>query len=151
MVMLTLNTPIWMLVGILILLGCASGLTSQITVAAMSHIEKEEQKEVAHGSTLVTVLRSIAAPLGVATFSSIVQTRSQQYTTYLAAQGITGELLQQQSSLLAMHESFLVASFLALLALVTMCFVPRRKKSRKEQPERPAVPERPAMVGEALP
>jgi hypothetical protein len=73
--------------------------------------------------------------MGVAVLASIVQTRSQQYTSSLAAQGITGDLLRQQSSLLAMHEGFLVASFLALVALVAMCFVPKRRRVMKEQPE----------------
>jgi len=110
----------------LILLGCAFGLTQQIPVAAMSQILKDELKEVANGSTLVSVLQATAVPMGVAMLSSIVQAQSQQYMQSLAVQGITGALLRQQSSLLAMHESFLIASFLALVALVAMCFVPKR-------------------------
>lgn len=135
MVTLALNTLIWIIVGMLILLGCAYGLSQQIPVAAMSQIEKEQQTEIAHGSTLVSVLQATAAPMGVAVLASIVQTRSQQYTSNLAAQGITGDLLRQQSSLLAMHEGFLVASLLALVALVAMCFVPKRRGVMKEQPE----------------
>jgi len=126
MVTLALNTPVAMIVGMLILLGCAFGLTQQILDAAMSQIEKDELKEVANGSTLVSVLQATAAPMGVAMLSSIVQAQSQQYIRSLAIQGITGALLRQQSSLLAMHESFLIASFLALVALVAMCFVPKR-------------------------
>ena len=141
MVTLALNTPIWIIVGMLILLGCAFGLSQQIPVAAMSQIEKEKHTEIAHGSTLVSVLQATAAPMGVAVLSSIVQTRSQQYTINLAAQGITGKLLQQQSALLAMHEGFLVASFLALVALVVMCFVPKRRRGMKEQPEQLTVME----------
>jgi hypothetical protein len=132
---LALNTPIWSIVGMLILLGCAYGLSQQIPVAAMSRIEKEKQTEIAHGSTLVSVLQATAAPMGVAVLSSIVQTRSQQYTSSLAAQGIAGDLLRQQSALLAMHDGFLVASFLALVALVVMYFVPKRRRSVKQQPE----------------
>ena len=135
MVTLALDTPVWMIVGILILLGCASGLTRQIPVAAMSQIERENQTEIAHGSTIVTVLQANAAPLGVAVLSSIVQAQSLQYMRSLTVQGITGELLIQQSSLLAMHESFLIASFLAIVALVAMCFVPKRRESLKEQPQ----------------
>ena len=141
MVTLTLNTPVWIIVGILLLLGCAAGFLGQIPVAAMSQIEKEEHQEVTNGSTLVSVLRAIAAPMGVAVLSSIVQAQSQQFTRSLASQGITGELLQQQSSLLAMHESFLVASFLALLALVTMCFVPRKRNRMAAR----AIPTMPRM------
>src|SRR6266496_308382 len=115
---LTLTTPIWKIVGMLLLLGCASGLVQQIPVAAMSRIEKEEHKEVANGSTLIIVLQSTAAPLGVAVFSSIVQGRSQQYTIRLAT-----------------HESFLIAALLALVALVIMCLVPARRKDTKKQPE----------------
>jgi EmrB/QacA subfamily drug resistance transporter len=133
---LTLTTPIWKIVGMLLLLGCAAGLLQQIPVAAMSRIEKEEHKEIANGSTLLIVLQSTAAPLGVAVFSSIVQRSSQQYTMLLATQGITGELLRLQSSLLAMRESFLIVALMALMALVMMCLVPRRRKDTKTQLER---------------
>jgi EmrB/QacA subfamily drug resistance transporter len=133
---LTLTTPIWKIVGMLLLMGCASGFLQQIPVAAMSRIRKEEYKEIANGSTLIVVLQSTAAPLGVAVFSSIVQGRSQQYATRLVAQGITGELLRLQSTLLAMHEAFLLAALLMLVALGLMCLVPPRRTDTKKQPER---------------
>jgi EmrB/QacA subfamily drug resistance transporter len=136
MMVLTLNTAIWIIVGILILLGCAYGLTQQIPVAAMSQIEKEDGKEVANGSTLLTVLQATAAPMGIAVLSSFVSVRSQQYTLHLSMEGITGEVLHLQSSLLAMHEAFLVSSLLTIVALLAMCFVPRRRKSQIEQPKR---------------
>lgn len=133
---LTLTTPIWKIVGMLLLLGCASGLLLQIPVAAMSRIKKEEHKEIANGSTLITVLQSIAAPLGVAVFSSIVQGRDQYYAISLATQGIKGLLLQLESTLLAMHDSFLLALLLILVALGMMCLVPPRKKEMSEKAER---------------
>ncbi|HYX50886.1 MAG TPA: hypothetical protein VE843_14145, partial [Ktedonobacteraceae bacterium] len=132
----TLTTPIWKIVGMLLLLGCASGLLQQIPVAAMSRIKKEEHKEIANGSTLLTVLQATAAPLGVAVFSSIVQGRSQYYSISLVTQGITGVLLQLQSTLLAMHESFLLALLLILVAMGMMCLVPPRRKKTKKQPDR---------------
>ncbi len=135
LITLTLTTPIWKIVGMLLLLGCASGLVQQIPVAAMSRIKKEENEEIANGSTLITVLQSTAAPLGVAVFSSIVQGRSQQYSALLATQGLTGKFLQLQSTLLAMHESFLLAVLLLLIALGMMCLVPPRRKEMKKQPE----------------
>ena len=135
LVTLTLTTPIWKIVGMLLLLGCASGLLQQIPVAAMSRIKKEEHKEIANGSTLLIVLQATAAPLGVAVFSSIVQARSQQYTILLATQGIKGELVQLQSTLLAMHESFLLAVLLLLVALGMMCLVPPRRKETNEEAE----------------
>ncbi len=129
MITLTLNTAIWMIVGMLVLLGCAYGFTQQMPVAAMSQIEKEEHKEIANGSTLLTVLQATAAPLGVAMLSSFVSARSQQYTLSLSMEGLSGELLHLQSSLLAMHEAFLISSLLAIVALLAMCFVPGRRKS----------------------
>ena len=94
----------------------------------MSHINKEEHKEIANGSTIITVLQSTAAPLGVAVFSSFVQSRSQQYTMLLTTEWLTGELLRLQSTLLAMHEAFLLASLLILVAFGMMCLVPPRRK-----------------------
>ena len=142
---LALTTPIWMIVGMLILLGGASGLAQQIPVAAMSQIKKEESKEVTNGSTLLSVLQATAAPMGVAVFSSIVQVRSQHYTLSLAAQGVQGVLLQLQSSLLAMRESFLIGALLTLVALMVMCFVPKKHKSTREQPTQVAQTE-PLMI-----
>ncbi len=127
MLLLTLNTPLWLIIGILFLLGCSTGLTGQIPVSAMSRIEKDAAKEVAHGSTLVTVLRAVAAPLGVAVLSSFVQGRSQYYVTKLTAQHLTGNTLLRQSTLQAMHDSFIVMITLAICALVIMYFVPRRR------------------------
>ncbi|GHO84650.1 MDR family MFS transporter [Dictyobacter formicarum] len=135
MMTLALQTPIWIIIGILILLGCSFGLGQQTPVAAMSRIDKEEHQEVSNGSTLITVLRAVAAPMGVAILSSIVQARSQYYMTSLAAQGVSGAQLQQQSSLLAMHQSFLVAAVIALLAMLAMFFVPSRTKIQQEQAE----------------
>jgi EmrB/QacA subfamily drug resistance transporter len=130
---LALDTAIWVIVGILLLLGCAYGMTQQIPVAAMARIQKEEGKEVANGSTLLTVLQSTAAPLGVAIISSLVSVRSQQYLLSLSKHQLGGELLQLQSSLSAMHEAFLLASSLTIVALLAMCFVPRRRKSLATQ------------------
>jgi len=125
---ITLTTPLALIVGILILLGIASGLNSQIQVAAMAQIEQDQHAAIANGSTIITVLRATAAPMSIALLTGIVQSQSQQSRLHLAAQGISGELLNQQSSLLAMHGSFLVAACLALVALVAMCWVaPRRQ------------------------
>jgi EmrB/QacA subfamily drug resistance transporter len=135
MMTLATNTPIWMVVGMLVVVGSASGLTNQISVSAMSHIEKDERKEVANGSTILTVLHATAAPLGVALLSSMVQGRSEQYARSLAAEGVTGELLQQQSTLLGMHNSFSIASCLVLAAIVAMGLVPKRSKRMIEQPK----------------
>lgn len=135
MTMLAMNTPIWMVVGILVLVGSASGLINQIPVSAMSQIEKDEHKEVANGSTILTMLHATAAPMGVALLSSMVEGRSQQYAQSLATEGVTGELLQQQSTLLAMHNSFFIASCLVLTALVVMSLVPKRNKRMIEQPK----------------
>jgi hypothetical protein len=76
MMTLALNTPIWMVVGILIVFGCGLALGFQIPVAAMSRIKQEEQQEIANGSTLISVIRGTAAPMGVALLSSIVQARA---------------------------------------------------------------------------
>ena len=74
------------------------------------------------------VLHATAAPLGVALFSSLTQARSQYYALSLAGQELSSELLNRQSILLGMRESFLLAACLALVALVAMSFVPRREK-----------------------
>jgi EmrB/QacA subfamily drug resistance transporter len=122
----SLDTPIWIIEGTLILLGIANGLSQSTQVAAISRIHKPQ--EIANGTTLITVLRSFAASMGIATLSIIMQARSQSYAQALATQHIEGSMLSQQSSILAMHECFLLTSLVALLALITMCFVPKQRK-----------------------
>jgi EmrB/QacA subfamily drug resistance transporter len=128
MTTLALDTPIWMLVGIFILLGLANGLAQQIPVSAMSRIEKEAQQEIANGSTLITVLRAVAAPLGVALLSSIAQLQTQMYLKDHVSQRLQGELFAQ-------HSALLLASCIAFVALVTMYFVPKKRKNTRKQPE----------------
>ena len=124
---LALDTPVWMLVCLFLLLGSATGMTNQIAVSALSRIKKEEEQAIANASTLLSVLRATAAPMGVATIASFVQVRSQHYMHTLEAQGLSGAALLHQSSLFAMHNSFLLASLLILAALGTMCCVPRNQ------------------------
>lgn len=126
---LTLTTPLVVMVSILVLLGVAASLNGQIPVVAMSQITQEQQKAVANGSTILTVLRATAAPLSVALLTGLVQGQSHQYQISLAAQGVSGALLNQQSTLLAMHGSFLVAACLALVALGAMLWTPRRQRA----------------------
>ncbi|HEY4388359.1 MAG TPA: MDR family MFS transporter, partial [Ktedonobacteraceae bacterium] len=133
MTIIALQTPIWMIVGILVLFGWANGLAQQIPVSAMSRIEMDEHKEVANGSTLITVLRAVAAPLGVALLSSLVQIRTQVYLKS-SSQTLASELFTQQSTLLALHDTFLLTSFTAAVALLVMYFVPKRRKSKEKQP-----------------
>ena len=128
---LALDTPIWMIVAILVLLGAAGGLAQQLPVAAMSRIQKDEHREVANGSTLLSVLRAFAAPMGVAVISSLVQAQSQAYRIRLATQGIGGDLLDHRSTLLGMHDGFYVAFALAVVAVVAMYFVPGRTRIRE--------------------
>jgi DHA2 family multidrug resistance protein len=128
---IALNTPIGLLVGILALLGCAGALIGQLQVLAMSRIAREEQREVANGSTILTVLRSITAPIGVALLSGLVQAHSQQSNSVQGAAGV----LAQQNTLLAMHTSFLVAMVMALIALGAICCVPPRARRITPHPE----------------
>lgn len=123
MMTLALNTPIWQVVGILAVLGLGAGLAGQIQVAAMSRIQREEHQEVANGTTLISVMRATAAPLGVTTLSVIVQARSEQHTGRFA-----DAVARQQGTLLAMHDGFLVASILVALAFIGMWFAPARRK-----------------------
>ena len=120
------QTAFALVIAVLALLGCAGALAGQIQVAAMSQIAKEAHHDVAHSSTLISVLRATAAPLGVALLSSIVQAQSQRYARSLAGQGLSDVLIQQQSTVLAMRDSFLIATGLAVLALLAMSFVPRQ-------------------------
>lgn len=128
---LALDTPIWVLVGLFLLLGSASGMTSQIAVSALSQIKKAEEQAIANASTLLSVLRATAAPMGVAIIASFVQTRSQSYLRTLDTRNLAETTLLHQSSLFAMHDSFLLVSLLILVALGAMCCVPRGQSTRE--------------------
>lgn len=138
--MLGLNTPILLVIVIMVVFGGAVGLTPQVPVTAMSRIEMDQAQEIANGSTLLTVLQATAAPLGVAALSTIVQVRDQHFSQVLAAQGMKAEaeLSRHQGSLLAMHDGFLVALFVVLLGLAAMCAVPRQVRSVRAQREQTA-------------
>jgi len=129
------TTQIELIVGMLALLGCAGALTGLIQVTAMSNITKEAHHDIAHGSTLLSVLRATAAPLGVALLSSITQAQSQHYARALANQGLADVLIQQQSTVLALRDSFLVATIMAVLAVCAMCFVPRQASRQSAMPD----------------
>lgn len=128
---LALDTPIWILVCLFLFLGTANAMTNQVGVSAISQIEKEEEQAIANASTLLSVLRAAAAPLGVAIIASFVQTRSQHFQQTLSGQGLSKVVWLRQSELLALHNSFLLGAFLILIAFGTMCCVPRRQR-RKE-------------------
>jgi MFS family permease len=127
MLRLALGTPVGLIVALLALMGCAFAFLTQITVTAMSRIEKTEAQEIANGSTLISVLHATAAPMGVALVSSVVQTRSLAHTAELAAAGMNAALAEMQGALQAMHDSFLIAAVLVVLALIAMFFVPKRR------------------------
>ena len=132
---LSLTTPLEVILAIFVVMGCAFAMTQQLPVAAMSNIDRYENTEIANGSTLVSVLQATAAPLGVAMLSSLVHTRAPHYRATLTAPGLSAQVLERQSTLSAMHESFALALGLTLLALVVMTFVPRRTPQQVEQPE----------------
>ncbi|GHO46004.1 MDR family MFS transporter [Ktedonospora formicarum] len=125
LVMLALDTPIWILVCLFLFLGAANAMTNQVGVSALSQIKKEEGQAIANASTLLSVLRATAAPLGVAIIASFVQIRSQHFQQTFVEQGLSKVTLLRQSELLALHDSFLLAAFLILIAFGTMCCVPR--------------------------
>jgi MFS family permease len=129
MTTLGMETPIWMVVGMLVVVGSASGFVNQILVTAMSGIEKDERKEVANGSTILTVLHATAAPLGVGLLSSMAQGRSVQHAERLAAEGVVGELLEQQSTLLGMRNSFAIGVGLLAAAIVAMSLTQGRREN----------------------
>jgi MFS family permease len=135
MTALALDTSLVMIVGILILLGSAGALLQQVPVSAMSNIGKDERQAIANGSTLLTVLHATAAPMGVALLSSIVQIRSQQYRLALAGSELAPALVEPQSTLLAMHESFFLAGCLVVVALIAMLLVPKRQLNLRTPPQ----------------
>ncbi|GHO96618.1 hypothetical protein KSF_066660 [Reticulibacter mediterranei] len=62
LMMLALDTPIWMLVCLFLFLGAANAMTNQVGVSALSQMKREEEQAIANASTLLSVLRAAAAP-----------------------------------------------------------------------------------------
>ncbi|MBE3561811.1 MAG: DHA2 family efflux MFS transporter permease subunit [Ktedonobacteraceae bacterium] len=80
---MTLNSPFWWVQAMLVLLGFAVGLVGQpMMVAAM--VEIQEAQQVANASTVATVVRSVAASLGVSGLATLVQTQTKVHYTHLA-------------------------------------------------------------------
>ncbi|MBN1412119.1 MAG: DHA2 family efflux MFS transporter permease subunit [Spirochaetales bacterium] len=134
MTILSLDTAIGVIIAILGVLGFALAFVQQLGVAALLKIDQSEKREIANATTLFIVLQAVAAPMGIALVSSLVQLRGQVHAAELAVKGIAGELLQRQSSLLAMREAFLIAIGMALLAMAVMWGIPAvRKKVKPRQ------------------
>jgi hypothetical protein len=93
-------------------------------------------------SLMDSTIVNVAIPQMQYTFGvglqEIHQARSQHYAFSLAGQEFSGEILNRQSALLGMHESFLLA---ACLALVAMGFVPRREKQPEIQVDQTSIVE----------
>jgi EmrB/QacA subfamily drug resistance transporter len=120
MTTLTINEPVWMIVGMLALVGVGAAFAGQIQVAAMARIPTHEQQEVTNGATLVTVMRSIAAPIGVTLLAVLVQARSVAHAAAMAGERLAPNTLHRQASLLAMHDAFLLGAALAIPAAVLL-------------------------------
>ncbi len=82
---LSLNTPYWWFQAGLIVFGLSLGLSGQpLFVAAMAEIRDAQQ--IADGTTLITVVRSVFASLGIAVLATLVQTQTKVHFTHLAEQ-----------------------------------------------------------------
>ncbi len=82
---MTLNSPFWWIQTILALFGFSAGLVAQpLLVAAM--VDIREQQQLANASTVTTVVRAIAASLGVSALATIVQTQTSVHYAHLAEQ-----------------------------------------------------------------
>lgn len=164
---ITLATPFAQLQVTLVLLGLALGLTTQLLVGALSEIQQARQ--IADGSTLTIVTRTIAASFGLAVLATLAQTQTKIHFAHLAeqvtatgpgaaqlaglqqalvAQGVSAtsaytaalmvlyRLVQQQASLLALHDAFMVASLTALPAIVAAALIRDRRRPAPRNPSR---------------
>jgi DHA2 family multidrug resistance protein len=69
----------------LVLLGFAVGLVGQpLFVAAM--VDIQEGQQVTNASTVMTVVRSVGASLGISALATLVQTQTKVHYTHLAEQ-----------------------------------------------------------------
>jgi len=82
---MTLYSPFWWVQMVLVLLGFAVGLVGQpLFVAAMVEIREGEQ--INNASTVMTVVRAVAASLGVSVLATLVQTQTKIHYAHLAEQ-----------------------------------------------------------------
>jgi EmrB/QacA subfamily drug resistance transporter len=108
---LTLNSPYWWIVGVLMLRGVSLGLAVQpLGVVAVSEIPRERMPLA---SSLSVVTRSIASSLGIAVVSTLVQSRTSLHYGHLAAQMRAGS---QFGQLLSRLQAFFAARGYSLQA-----------------------------------
>lgn len=123
-----LTTPNWQIALILTVLGFSFGLILQpLTVAAMVHIRDEEQ--LANGSTLLTVIRSVGGSLGIAVLATVVQSQTRVHSIDLIRQrahNSTEVVLQKQAELLALHDAFFLTTILTILAVFAALLLQKR-------------------------
>ena len=82
---MTLYSPFWWIQTRLALFGFAVGLVGQPLVVA-EMVDIQEQQQLANASTVTTVVRAIAASLGVSALATIVQTQTSVHYAHLAEQ-----------------------------------------------------------------
>lgn len=103
---MTLSSPFWWVQLILILLGFSVGLVGQpLMVAAM--VEIQEGQQITNASTVATVVRAVAASLGISVLATIVQTQTRVHYSHLAEQVTAtsplGQLLPRLQALFIAH------------------------------------------------
>ncbi len=129
---LTLSTPFWWLQVLLMFRGTAMGLViSPLQVIALSKI-REGQMPLA--SALSNVVGAVASSLGIAVLVTVVQSRTADHARQLAEHALQKPsvgLLQQQASVLAMQDAFVITTIMVGVALLATLFVREKHPLRR--------------------
>jgi EmrB/QacA subfamily drug resistance transporter len=125
---LGLNSAVIAIVACMVLLGCAGGMSGQVSVLAMSNIERQEIGAVTNASTLLVVLRATGAPLGIALLTSVVQRIGQPNSAKFAHIPFANSIAVRLATLQGMHFSFATAATLGVIALLLLSNIPKNAR-----------------------
>jgi len=145
---LTLSTPFWWLEVLLMFRGTAMGLViSPLQVIALSEVHKEQMPLA---SALSNVVGAVASSLGIAVLATIVQSSTADHARQLAEhalQKLPVKLLQQQASVLAMQDAFVMTTMIVGVALLATLVV-REKRPLRRQAVNTTAPDNVESAGE---
>lgn len=135
---ITLETPLWQIALILGLRGISSGVTLQPLLAA-AMMDISDRAEIAHGSTVTTMIRNVGPAVGTGLLVSLAQTWSGAFlkAASTGAAGQTTPLLRAQAQMTGIRDTFLF-SVVIVVAAAAFIFLLR---DRKEESARVSVGE----------
>ncbi len=122
-----LATPVWQLILLLAARGMCPGFTTQPLLAATMQ-DVHDPAEIAHGSTLTSMIRNLAGAVGTGLLVSLAQLWTSSSLRSLATGNPATKPLQAEAQMIGIHDTFLLSAALAIVAIILVLLLKGRKE-----------------------